>query len=105
MFLPSRRVSTRLSARSRASCCDTAGWRSFQQLLDLGDRLLAFDQQAENHQPRLVRKRLEEFACGLRVLQQFVDIEVGPFRLACQCRRHVATPVPVQPYMRHSASI
>ena len=28
MFLPSRRASTRSSARSRASCCDTAGCRN-----------------------------------------------------------------------------
>ncbi len=27
MFLPSRRVSTKPSARSRASCCEIAGWR------------------------------------------------------------------------------
>src|SRR5450759_4059861 len=27
MILPSRRVDTRPSARSRASCCDTVGWR------------------------------------------------------------------------------
>ncbi len=71
-----------------------------QELFDFGDRLFAFDQEAQDHQPRLMRERLEEFARSLRVLQQVIDVEFGLFRLAGQRGRHDSRSVRMRLYMR-----
>ena len=74
MVLPSRRVAASPSLRSRASCCDTVGWRSAQHVLELGHRFLALAQQAQDHQSALVRERLEEMRSLARLRGHAVEI-------------------------------
>jgi hypothetical protein len=45
-----------------------------QRLFDFCYRLLAIDQQTENNQPNLMRKRFEKFACISGLLDQRIQV-------------------------------
>ena len=45
-----------------------------EEALELGHRLLAFREAAENEQPAFVRERLEEIARAARLLDQLVEL-------------------------------
>ena len=63
------------------------GLAEIQGLFEIGDALLAFDQQTENNETNLMRQRLEELACLTRIVEHLVSRKLDEFTFVVLSRR------------------